>query len=589
MRFACANREHVRKASNTVCQASSEMRPPCRRQNHVINESHGSSVGSNGDFATVSNSELIEEPYDAVIVGAGHNGLVCAAYLAQAGHRVAVVERRHQVGGACVTDELFPGYRFSTASLATALFRQEIINDLSLAKHGLEIIPRDLAVTALFPDGSSLALGSDDAANSAELAKFSARDGQAYIEYGETMQRLAKFVEPYLLGASRTPLFDDAGALKAVLKAAMDLPDRELRVLMLSLFGSARGLLDEWFESEELKVTLSTDGTVGYDGGPSDPGTAYLMLYHQLGSTDSGRPAWGQVKGGMGSITQALATVCQEYGADVITGQPVERIEVGPDGAQGVELGDGRRLRARTVVSAADPRTTFLRLLEPDDVPADYRHVVAGADYEGVAAKIHMTLDHLPSIRGFDDPDPYYRGTLLIAPSMDHLDRIHAEAKQGRPPAEPHVECTFPSVLDPGLAPPGKHVMSMFVQYVPYTLAGTTWDDIRESFADQVLEFVEPYLPGLGAAVIDRRVFTPLDLERELALPGGNLYHGAMSPLDLFAGRPVAGFPDYETPVPGLFLCGSGTRPGGGVFGVPGKNASDVVKRHLEDDRGSQR
>ncbi|WP_370967170.1 phytoene desaturase family protein [Amycolatopsis sp. cg9] len=528
----------------------------------------------------MSNSKLDDESYDAVVVGAGHNGLVCAAYLAQAGHRVAIVERRDTVGGACVTEELFPGYRFSTASLATALFRQEIVDDLSLAKHGLEIIPRDLAVTALFPDGRTLALGSDDDLNAAQIARFSTRDAQAYVEYGQTMQRLGKFVEPFLTGASRTPLFDDVPALKAALAAAAELPDQDLRRLTLALFGSARDLLDDFFESDELKVTLSTDGTVGYDGGPSDPGTAYLLLYHQLGSTDSGRPSWGQVKGGMGSITQALAAACREYGGDVITGQPVTRIQVGREGAQAVELGDGRVLRARAIVSAADPRTTFLRLLDADAVPAAYRHVVAGRDYEGVAAKIHLALDHLPSVRGLADPD--YRGTMLIAPTMDHLDRIHAEAKRGRPPLEPHVECTFPSVLDPGLAPPGKYVMSMFVQYVPYTLSGTTWDEIRDSFADRTLGFVEGYLPGLGAAVIDRKVFSPYDLERELGLPGGNLYHGAMSPLDVFAGRPVAGFPDYHTPVPGLFLCGSGTRPGGGVFGVPGKNASDVVRRRLE-------
>jgi phytoene dehydrogenase-like protein len=397
------------------------------------------------------------------------------------------------------------------------------------------------------------------------------------------MQRLARFAEPYLLGASRTPLFRDVPALKAALAAAGGLPDEDLGVLVTALFGSARDLLDTWFESDELKVMLATDGTVGYDAGPSMPGTAYLMLYHQLGTTDSGRPTWGQVKGGMGRITQALAASCLENGADILTGRPVRRIVVGQDGAEAVELADGGLLRGRAIVSAADPRTTFLRLVGPDHVPAAYRHVIGGADYEGVAAKIHVALDRLPEIRGLADPDRYYRGTLLIAPSMDHLDRVHAEAKRGRPPAEPHVECTFPSVLDPGLVPAGKHAMSMFVQYVPYTLAGTTWDDIRESFADRVLEYVEHYLPGLGDAVVDRRVFTPLSLERALALPGGHLYHGGMSPMDVFAGRPVAGLPDHHTPVPGLYLCGSGTRPGGGVFGVPGKNAGDVVRSHLED------
>jgi phytoene dehydrogenase-like protein len=285
----------------------------------------------------------------------------------------------------------------------------------------------------------------------------------------------------------------------------------------------------------------------------------------------------------MGGITQALAAACHEYGVDIVTGRPVDRIRVGPDGAEAVELSGGGRLTGRVIVSAADPRTTFLRLLDADAVPVAYRSVVAGAAYPGVVAKMHLALDRLPQVRGFDGAGPHLRGTMMIIPSLDHLDRIHAEATRGLPPAEPHVECTIPSVLDPGLAPPGRHVMSMYLQYAPRTLAGTTWDDARESFADRVLEYVEPYLPGLTESVVGRKLHTPLDLEREFALPGGNLYHGAMSSRDLFAGRPVAGFPDYHTPVPGLFLCGSGTRPGGGVFGVPGRNASDVVLRELED------
>ena len=521
--------------------------------------------------------------YDAVIVGAGHNGLVCAAYLARAGHRVAVVERRDVVGGACVTEELLPGYRFSTASLVTALFPQQIMDDLGLARHGLEIIERDPSVTALFPAGHSLTLGADEVANATEISKISARDAKAYAEYGHTMRRLAKVVEPYLVGPSRTPLFNDMPALKDALRTAVDLPDQDLRLIVTGLFGSARELLGDWFESDEIKVPLCTEGTTGVDGGPSTPGTAYLMLYHQLTTGEWGRPAWGHVKGGMGGITQALAASCREHGADILTGRAVTRIHTGPDGAEAVELSDGEVLTTRAVVSAADPRTTFTRLVDADAVPVGYRSVVAGADYPGVVAKMHLALDRLPEVRGLDPSGPHWRGTVTIIPSLDHLDRIHAEAAQGRLPSEPHVECTIPTVLDPSLAPAGKHVMSMYLQYVPYTLAGTTWEEQREAFADRVLEYCEPYLPGLTAAVVDRAMHTPVDLERDFGLPGGNLYHGAMSARDLFAGRPVAGIPDYHTPVPHLYLCGSGTRPGGGVFGVPGRNASDVVLRDLED------
>jgi len=524
--------------------------------------------------------------YDTVIVGAGHNGLVCGAYLARAGHRVAIVERRDTVGGACVTDELFPGYRFCTASLVTCLFRQEIVADLDLARHGLEIIPREPSVVALFPDGRSLALGADMAAATAEIGKFSAHDAAVYADYGETMRRLARFAAPYLLGKSRTPLLDDMPALRTALAAAAGLPDDDLRRLVTALFGSARSLLDDWFESDELKVTLATDGVVGVDAGPSMPGTAYLMLYHQMGATESARPSWGQVKGGMGGITRALAAACAAHGADIVTGQAVRRIRVGSAGAEAVELDDGRQLRGRVIVSAAAPKTTFLDLVDADAVPSGYRHAIGGADFEGVAAKIHLALDRLPEIRGLPGECAEYRGTLQILPSMDHSDAAHAESRLGRPSSEPHVECTIPTVLDPSLAPPGKHVMSMYVQFTPYTLAGTTWEDIKEPFADRVLDYIEPYLPGLTASVLNRKILTPRDLERELALPGGHLYHGAMSARDMFAGRPVAGYADYHTPVPGLYLCGAGTRPGGGVFGMPGKNASDVVRQHLEDDHG---
>ncbi|MEV0899221.1 NAD(P)/FAD-dependent oxidoreductase [Actinoplanes sp. NPDC049802] len=560
---------NVRSTSRRHCRAMafSEMRRNFQR----------------AEDGVVKSPRLQKEMYDAVIVGAGHNGLVCAARLARAGRRVAIVERRDVVGGACVTEELIPGHRFSTASVVTALFPQDLINDLDLAGHGLEIVERDPSVTALFPGGRTLTLGADEAANATEIGKFSTRDAKAYAEFGRTMRRLAQVVEPYLTGPSRTPLFRDIPALRTALSTATALSDEDLRLLVTALFGSARELLDEWFESDEVKVPLCTEGTTGFDGGPSAPGSAYLMLYHQLTTGEWGRPAWGHVRGGMGGITRALAADCRRHGVDIITGRPVTRIRVGSDGAEAVELSDGGELTARAIVSAADPRTTFERLVDADAVPVGYRSVITGALYPGIAAKLHLALDRLPRVRGLDDAGPNLRGTIMIIPSLDHLDRIHAEARRGRAPDEPQVECTIPSVLDPGLAPPGGHVMSMYLQYVPHTLAGAGWDETRESYIDRVLEYVEPYLPGLTAAVVGRKLDTPADLERVIGLPGGNLYHGVMSPLDLFAGRPVAGLPDYHTPVPRLYLCGSGTRPGGGVFGVPGRNASDVVLRELED------
>lgn len=528
---------------------------------------------------------FVSDKYDVIVVGAGHNGLVCAAYLGQAGYRVAVVERRDMVGGACITEEVFPGYRFSTASLVTTLFRKEIVDDLKLAKHGLRVLERDPSVTALLPDGRHLTFSSNPEKMRAEINKFSALDADAYFAYGDAMRRISRFAEPYVAGGSRKPLFEDIPALKATLLATAGLNDKDLRLLVGTLFGSAREVLDEWFESDALKVTLATDGTVGVDGGPSSPGTAYLMLYHQMGTTEDARPSWGQVKCGMGSITRALAAACEEFGVDIFTGVGVKRILLGSCpravACRGVELEDGTHLSARAVVSAADPTTTFEKLVEPGVVPASYRAALAGRQHVGVAGKVHLALDHLPEVRGFDGYGDHFNGTLQILPDMDHLDRVHAEARAGIPPTQPHVECTVPSILDPDLAPPGKHIMSMYLQYLPYQPAGTTWDAIRESYLDSLLEYVEPYLPGLTEAVTHRKLFTPWDIERELGLPGGNLYHGAMSPLDLFAGRPVAGYPDYHTPVAGFYLCASGTRPGGGVFGIPGKNASETVRRYF--------
>ncbi|WP_370944287.1 phytoene desaturase family protein [Amycolatopsis sp. cg5] len=534
----------------------------------------------------------MSDTYDVIVVGAGHNGLVCAAYLGQAGYRVAVVERRDFVGGACITEEVFPGHRFSTASLVTTLFRKEIIEDLKLAKHGLRVMERDPSVTALLADGRHLSFRTDPAKMHAEISKFSTRDADAYFEYGAAMRRVARFAEPYVTGASRAPLFEDIPALKSILRATSELDDKDLRLLVGTLFGSAREVLDEWFESEPLKVTLATDGTVGVDGGPSTPGTAYLMLYHQMGTTEDARPSWGQVKCGMGSITRALSAACEEFGVDIYTGRAVKQILLGSCpraiACRGVELEDGTHISAKAVVSAADPSTTFGKMVDPDVVPPSYRAALANRPHAGVAGKVHLALDRLPEVRGFEGYGEHFNGTLQILPDMDHLDKVHAEMRAGIPPTQPHVECSIPSILDPDVAPPGKHVMSMYLQYLPYQPAGTTWDEIRESFLDNLLAYVEPYLPGLTAAVTHRKLFAPPDIEREIGLPGGNLYHGAMSPLDLFAGRPVAGYPDYHTPVPGFFLCGSGTRPGGGVFGIPGRNASETVRRYFMERRNGR-
>nr|WP_142504810.1 NAD(P)/FAD-dependent oxidoreductase [Melghirimyces algeriensis] len=525
------------------------------------------------------------QTYDVVIIGGGHNGLVCAGYLAKAGLKVCVLERRYTVGGACVTEELIPGYRCSTASLVNSLFRPEIIQDLSLYNFGLEFIPRDPSVISLLPDGQHLMLGKNEEESVKQIQKFSAKDAKNYPIYGRMMGRLAQFLEPLILNTPPDCSPDNASSMKAGLHHLLELPDNDFVNFIEMLSGSARHFLDRWFESEVLKAALTIDGITGVNASPSMPGTAYLMLYHMIGSTETGRPAWGQIRGGMGGLTHALATAAKSFGATIRTEATVTKILVENKRASGVVLEDGEEIRAQAVVSAADPHLTFLKLLESRDLPADFRNAVSNMDFEGVAMKIHLALDRLPDFYGFDNsnPGPQHQGTVLIAPSMDYLENAYTDARHGSPSHRPHIECSIPTVLDPSLAPEGKHLMGIYLQYTPYTLKDATWDEIKESYADKVLDCIEEYAPGFKDSVLARKVYSPKDLEREIGLTGGNLYHGAMSLNQLFSLRPVLGWAKYRTPVNNLFLCGSGAHPGGGVFGVPGRNASQEIVKDFKE------
>jgi phytoene dehydrogenase-like protein len=364
----------------------------------------------------------------------------------------------------------------------------------------------------------------------------------------------------------------------------LELPDADLPHLVELLGGSATAFLDRWFESDAIKTPLVIDGITGVDASPSMPGSAYLMLYHMSGITEVGRPSWGQVRGGMGGITSALASAARSNGARIRTGCPVSRIITSGGRAAGVVLESGEEIRARRVVSALNPYATFVVMMDPADVPAQVRGAATHRRFDGVAMKMHLALDRLPEVRGFegDGPGPQHQGTLLIAPTLDYLEEAYADARQGRPSRSPHIECTLPSVLDPSVAPPGRHLMGIYLQYAPYTLADASWDDIKEDYGDRVLECMEEYLPGITASVVDRVVMSPVDLERRLGLTGGDLYHGAMTIDQLFMLRQGHGGPSNRSPVPGLYLCGSGTHPGGGVFGVPGRNGARGVLSDLK-------
>jgi phytoene dehydrogenase-like protein len=533
---------------------------------------------------------MVSRPrYDAVIIGAGHNGLVTAAYLAGAGRSVLVLERRSVIGGACVTEEVWPGYRVSTAAYLCGLLHPAIIRDLHLEQHGYEILPKDPAFFSPFPDGRALIVWKDDAQTAEEIARLSQRDAAVYPEYEAFLARLGAFVEPWLL---RTPpdivrrSFRDIVELLHLTRQVAGLPRHDLVRAIRIATQSARDFLDGWFESPELKASLATDGVIGARGGPSTPGTAYVLFHHCMGQAAGKRGLWGFVRGGMGSVTEALASVCRRRGVEIQTGAPVERILVRDGRAGGVVLDGGAEIDADVVVSNADPKRTFLHLLAGDAVPDGFRREIEGIKTEGVAMKINLALAGLPDFRARPgaSPGPQHRATIHIGPTMDYIDRAWGDAQLGRPSTQPFLDVTIPTTYDPSLAPPGKHLMNIFVQYTPYRLAEGTWDETKEAYADRVIATLAEYAPNLPDLIVHRQVLTPLDLERDFALTGGDIFHGEMTLDRLFFMRPLPGWAQYRTPVRSLYLCGSGTHPGGGVMGAPGYNAAREI---LRDRRSS--
>jgi phytoene dehydrogenase-like protein len=519
--------------------------------------------------------------YDAIIIGAGHNGLVTACYLAKAGWKVVVLERRYLVGGACVTEEIFPGFKVSTAAYVNSLFRKEIVHEFRLHDVGFEVLERNPSSFTPYPDGRSLVLGPDADFNRREIGKFSRRDAENYPRYEAMLERIAEVIEPTL---TRTPPnlirpgLGDLWSLYKLGKAFRGLGSAAGEAVEI-LTGSARTILDRWFESEELKSTLATDAVIGAMAAPSMPGTAYVLFHHVMGETNGQRGVWGYVRGGMGGLTQALAKAAKGLGAEIRCDAEVSRIVVKNGRAAGVVLADGVELNAAVVASNADANVTFNRLLEPGHLPEDFAAAVNRIGYESASLKINVALNELPNFKACPgtQPGPHHRGTIHICPDLDTIERGFDDAKYGRPSEIPILECTIPSVVDPTVAPPGKHLMSMFIQYAPYKLRDGHWDKIGNAFADRCFDLLNDYAPNFKQSVIDRQVLTPLDLERTFGLTGGNIFQGAMTPHQLFSFRPVPGFADYRTPIRGLYLCGSAAHPGGGVMGAAGMNAARVI------------
>lgn len=519
--------------------------------------------------------------YDAIIIGGGHNGLVAACYLARAGYKALVLERYHTVGGAAITEEIHPGFRVSVASYSMSLMRPEIIETLGLPRYGFEVYPKQPSYFMPFPDGEHLFLYAGDRERSkAAIARFSPRDAANYDAWEDFWDRCCDIIEPTLM---QPPI--SLGELAERFSAAGCADD--FRRLMLL---STTDLLDEFFENERVKATMAPQSLISTMAGPGTPGSPFVFLVHAIGRAIQGRRGiWGYVKGGMGSVTRTLAAAARDLGVEIRTEAAVAEVLVQGGVAAGVVLANGETIRARAVLSNADPKRTFLGLTPASALPAEFRQRIE-RNYRigGTVFKLNLALDELPRYTAAPPdvaPEICSRATVDIAPSLAYLERAWDDFKAGQPSREPFIEIFSQSPTDPTMAPPGKHVLSCFCQYFPYEVAGRSWDDgLREEVADRIVEKLAEYAPNITGAVIARQMLSPLDLERRFGLTGGNIFHGEMTPDQSFNLRPLAGWSDYRTPLAGLYLCGSGAFPGGGVTGIPGHNAAQVVIGELGAD-----
>ncbi len=519
--------------------------------------------------------------WDAIVVGGGHNGLTAAAYLAKAGRKVLVLEKRHVLGGVACSEEVYPGFTYTVCSYVVSLLRPWIIRDLNLAQHGLRVIPLEASFTPQ-AEGPGLCRWPDPDMTRREIARLSPRDANVYPEFGRTMGRLARFVKPMI----DTPPPDPASLRPSDLWQLLGLGRRfrelgdDLAALMFKLttMGGV-DFLKEWFESDQLMAPMSCSGIIGTFLGVSSPGTAYVLLHHYMGEIDGSSRAWGFPVGGTGGISEAIGRSAEAFGAEIRMEAPVAKILVNGGKTTGVVLENGDEIRGKTVVSGCEPTLTFLKMVGADNLPADFAGALRKYKCRGSSGKVNLALDRWVDFACRPGDGPHVRGDVAIAPSIDYLERAYDDAKYGDFSRRPYINAVFPSLLDRSMAPPGKHVVSCFVQYAPYdiTEGPEHWPEKRDAFGDAVVDTLEEYMPGLKDAILHRQVLTPWDMEQEFGLTEGNIFHGELGLEQLMFQRPVAGWSRYRTPVKGLWLAASGAHPGGGVMAGPGALAAKAM------------
>jgi phytoene dehydrogenase-like protein len=524
---------------------------------------------------------------DVIVIGGGHNGLACAAYLARAGLDVLVLERREVLGGAAVTEEPWRGYRISSASYVVSLIPPRIVRELGLERHGYRVTIIDPDYWCPFPDGSSLTLWGDPGRTADEIAAFSKADADAYLEFDRYFERLGHllrdllFVVPPNLTLRELPRWLGFGG------KLRHWTGRDVAEIVRLFTISAADFLDEWFEDARVKGAMATQAIIGAWCGPMSPGSAYVLLHHWIGEVDGQAGAWGWVHGGMGAVSQALAGAARAAGAEIRTEAPVRRVLVRDGRTRGVELDDGTTLPARRVISNAHPITTYLDLLGPEHLPPEVIRDVKRYRTRSGSVKVNLGLGALPLPTAWEGPMPGdpHRGLFALSPSVEYLERAWDDAKYGRTSEHPYIEAVFPTVFEPEVAPEGKHVALCFTQFGPFELADGSWDDEREAYGRRVVREIAEYCPGFEDAVEEMEVLAPPDIEERFGLLGGNIFQGEMAPDQMFSLRPVPGYGDYRTPIRNLYLCGSGTHPGGGVMAVPARNCAQVVRRGVRRER----